>query len=150
MAQQAGRPKGRRHYTEAEKAQALALYEANGKNLTRTSRESGIPENTIRRWVEDPERAAPSQVRAETKADPIALLDRAIEACLVNIPSAATGERVKPNELSLAAAQLIDKKRLLTGEAVPGEGGGEPVRIELTWPSYDDQGKVVPFRRGAA
>lgn len=62
----------RRHYSDADRAAALAVYDANAGNLTRTAREAGVPASTLERWVKGRDMAAPPDLRtqkAETLAD---------------------------------------------------------------------------------
>lgn len=73
----------RRHYTEAQKAEALARLKANGGNLTRTARESGIPRNTIRLWAADTARAAPSETRHQKEDELVALYEEVERVLLV-------------------------------------------------------------------
>jgi ribosomal protein L29 len=40
-----------RKYTAAERAARLAVLKANGGNLARTARETGVPRNTLRTWA---------------------------------------------------------------------------------------------------
>lgn len=58
---------GRRRYSDEERAAALAELEANGGNVTWTARELGVPESTLRRWRDDPNMAAPAELRAQKK-----------------------------------------------------------------------------------
>lgn len=135
----------RRHYTEAQKAEALAKYKAAGGNLERAAREAGVPRKTLERWVKEPERAAPAQVRQEKDAELDALINTAIKAVVRRIPNAEGNVQ----QLATAAAILADKRRHLNGEQEPtGEIGGG-VRVEIVWPSYGEDGKVIPFRRAA-
>ena len=41
---------GRSTYTQEDKARILAVLAANGGNIKRTARETGVPVNTVRRW----------------------------------------------------------------------------------------------------
>lgn len=43
-------------YTTKERADVLAALEANGDNVKRTSRATGVPATTVRRWRDDPRR----------------------------------------------------------------------------------------------
>lgn len=51
---------GRATYTETDKATVYVVLRANDGNVKRTARETGVPENTVRRWrnefVEEPPR----------------------------------------------------------------------------------------------
>jgi transposase-like protein len=42
-----------RKYSAAERAAHLAVLKANGGNLARTARETGVPRNTLRTWAAD-------------------------------------------------------------------------------------------------
>lgn len=48
----------RRHYTDEDRAAALAALQGNRGNIKRTARDLGVPESTLRRWSADPIRAA--------------------------------------------------------------------------------------------
>lgn len=43
---------GRTTYTDAKKAEVYVVLAANDQNVKRTARETGVPENTVRRWKE--------------------------------------------------------------------------------------------------
>lgn len=45
-------------YTDAERAAALAVLQANGGNMLRTSKATGIPRTTLITWAGDVERQA--------------------------------------------------------------------------------------------
>lgn len=55
----------RRHYSDNDRAAALAVLAANDGNLSRTARETGVPLTTLKAWADAPDRAAPSEVRDE-------------------------------------------------------------------------------------
>lgn len=70
----------RRHYSDADRAEALAALDANAGNVALTSHEIGIPTSTIDRWVKNRDRAAPPELRDEKKADLSDLFRRELEA----------------------------------------------------------------------
>lgn len=47
-------------YTEADKARVHVVLASNDGNVKRTSRETGVPENTVRRWKKEFESDPPS------------------------------------------------------------------------------------------
>ena len=57
----------RRTYSEDERAVALAAYTAHENNLDRTAKFTGIPRNTIRRWVDGEVINAPTVALATVK-----------------------------------------------------------------------------------
>ncbi|MEM8558373.1 MAG: hypothetical protein AAGG50_11175 [Bacteroidota bacterium] len=111
----------RRHYSDEQRAEALAALDANRDQngeggYTATSRQTGIPRGTIRRWDEDRDRAAPAQLRHEKKAG---LADRleALAHDLIN--DLAKPERRVGNvkDVATAIGIAVDKARLLRGES---------------------------------
>ncbi len=106
----------RRRYSDEERAAALAALKANGGNLELTSRQAGVPRNTLRRWAEHPEHAASSQVRQEKMEELSVLFDRVAR---VYIGRALTDEAVsdtRGKDAVIAAATATDKKQLLGGK----------------------------------
>lgn len=133
----------RRHYTEADRAIALAKLKANDGNLERTSRECGIPRETIRRWKNEPDRAAPPDVRQEKEAEVLALIESALIAVLGKIPHAEGNVQ----QYAMAAGILVDKQAKLKTPAAADTPDGQPMRVEMVWPDYAADGKVVPIRQ---
>lgn len=62
-----------RHYSDGERAAALAVLASNDGNLTRTARETGIPRKTLASWAAAPDNAAPATIRQEKAFDLLAL-----------------------------------------------------------------------------
>lgn len=65
----------RREYTDEERAAILANYRANGGNLKKTARESGVPVATLRHWTKDLEGLNPLPPRVETPK-PVPVIER--------------------------------------------------------------------------
>lgn len=59
----------RRHYSDNDRAAALAVLEANDGNVTRAAKEAGVPAATLRLWRDAPEQAAPAEVRSRAHED---------------------------------------------------------------------------------
>lgn len=62
-----------RHYSDDDRAAALAVLASNNGNLSRTARETGVPRTTLIKWSREPDRAAPSTTRQEKAFDLLAL-----------------------------------------------------------------------------
>ena len=121
MAQtKAARPaKGRRHYTEADKAKTLSALKANGGNLDRTARETKVPRNTIRLWAKAPDRAAPAEVRQEKDDELEASLTRIATRYAAALDADDTVALIlakNPAALASVLGVAIDKLRLLQGK----------------------------------
>ena len=108
-----------KHYSDEDRATALAVYEANGRNLSRTERELGIPRSTLRRWVKEPARAAPAELRHEKVADLGNVLEGLVYRMLDIADVTLTELDGKPlqvgemTRMMTAVGILIDKMRLL-------------------------------------
>lgn len=62
------RKKGRR-YSPEQRAQVLAVLKASGGKVKPTSRETGVPPQTIRAWRDAPDQYAPAEIRAKAERD---------------------------------------------------------------------------------
>src|SRR6266853_888177 len=92
---------GRSTYTEADKAKVYVFLTANGGNVKRAARESGYPENTVRRW------------RNEFRINPP-------DTSSAVVTSAADSFLVEMDEVRvLALAEM--KKKIKAGDAKLGE-----------------------------
>lgn len=116
----------RRRWSDEERAAILAAYDANGGAdtpgaLAKTATECGVNESTIRRWIANPDNAAPAHLRAETKANLREMWGRiAAKAggCAEAVLDGAA-ESPDPKELrtyATTAAIATDKEQLLSGE----------------------------------
>lgn len=103
---------GRRRYTRAEKVAVIAAAAATS-NLA-ASEASGVPESTIRRWLDDPEMAKLRDNAREAMADEALVVARlAWNALAGAIRTGALDGR----DLVMAAGMATDKAQLLTGGA---------------------------------
>lgn len=118
----------RRHYSDRERAAALAVYDANAGNLTRTAREAGVPASTLERWVKGRDMAAPPDLRSQKRADladvfgdivyrALGLAGDAL-AHLEAMPDAERGKAALERlaDLNRLAGTGVDKRQLLRGE----------------------------------
>lgn len=102
-----------RDYSQEQKAEAIAHFQANGQNYSGTSRELNIPQNTLRRWVlEHPELSELREVKSRDLANRLesiafGLTDSIDEHDLSIVPLAS-----KATSLGI----VIDKMQLLRGQ----------------------------------
>lgn len=83
----------RHTYTDADRAAGLAALRANGGNIRKTSRETGVPFGTLHAWAAD-QRATPG-VKPAAPAQPKSPARSAEPAALAPIGAAVTGGRVR-------------------------------------------------------
>lgn len=102
---------GKALFTDAQKAAAYIALQANEGNVLRTTRETGIPQTTLRRWKDEWDRNG-----APDTSDPVvakALDDYAAEAVLVRDFALTTLKHkipdAKPGELITIIGVLDDK-----------------------------------------
>ena len=112
---------GTSKYTDDDRASVLALLSVNDGNVKRTSRESGVAEQTVRDWKKSWERGGvPATVQAtlpsalddfSTKAESIRdrMLD-SLEALVLN-------DDLSGRDLIVGIGVLTDKLRITRGEA---------------------------------
>jgi transposase-like protein len=104
----------RRHYSDEERAAALAALKANGGNIARTAAQVGVPEQTLRQWRDNPDAAAPPQVREQKEEQLKDMIERVARESL-EVMSEKSGE-ADYKDLAVGVGILIDKKRLLDGQ----------------------------------
>lgn len=113
---------GRGRVTSDETIERIkATYALNGRSIADTSRDLGIPESTVRKYISPDVKAEFAEVRAETMA--IAIPEIVAKATLVQV--ALLESMADPDALRKASLQekavsfgiVTDKVQLLTGEA---------------------------------
>lgn len=67
-------------YTDAERAAALAVLQANGGNMLRTSKATGIPRTTLITWAGDVERQARMPEVERARFDLADVIERELQA----------------------------------------------------------------------
>lgn len=105
----------KRSYTDDERAMALAMLAANGGNTKRTSRDTAIPESTLRCWRDGerhPEARAASLAMTGSLADAFENLAR---RCLAAVTDAKLAE-ADLLDLMRCSGISVDKMRLLRDE----------------------------------
>ena len=113
--------RNRRVYSDREKAEALAIYDACG-NLSETSRNTGIPDATLSDWisgkrgVSSPDLPKLRNEKGQNLSDSFERI--AVEACHV-AQARLTGKQANEipfNHLMTGAGIAVDKMQLLRGQ----------------------------------
>jgi len=105
----------RRRYSDADKATALELLRANGGNLSRTSRETGVPVSTLHEWKkgEHLSETVP-ELRKEKRGTLASQLEAIAWKILDVLPDKL--EDASARELATTLGIVIDKAQLLRGQ----------------------------------
>lgn len=108
-------------YSEKRIAETLAVLKANGGNVSRTSRETGVPRGTLRGWRDASAADAGRQAAiADQTEEQKERLGDVLEGFIRRVFSVGiTDEKLKAadvKDLVLAAAVAVDKMQLLRGE----------------------------------
>lgn len=127
---------GRRSYTQAEKAEALALYETHGPRAVEA--EKGIPASTVVDWA----RAANVRTRSvATKSD-------AVQASILTLAErkAALASEIL-DDLERLRQQLftscVERKPLVVSDGAREGSHVEIVDVETEQPSFVDQKAIM-------
>jgi len=102
-----------RHYTDAEKAEAIIRLAVNQYDFTKTAREIRLPVQTLRRWNKNVPNDVSNipDVPNVTKKGVAELLEIAIEHLLMAIPDNFSGQ-----QWAVTVGILLDKWLLMRGE----------------------------------
>ena len=104
-------------YTSDDQAATLAVLESNGGNLARTSRETGIARDTIKRWRDEkspPKNASVDKRLPEARATLADRLRDFVDAALTIAPDKLDDANLRDVFTSVGIA--IDKLQLLEGK----------------------------------
>lgn len=111
----------RSRYNPTEKARVKAILDANGGNVKRTSRETGIGPQTIRLWKQKWEREgvepAVADILPEITKDIVESIVRVRDKALIKLEQAIDANELKGRDLIVAVGVLTDKERLIQGQA---------------------------------
>lgn len=118
----------RRHYSDADRAAALAVYDSTADQVHRlrdAARQFGCPESTLRSWLADRGRAAPAEVRAQKIESLADVFERVAyrAAGLQDVAMAWIEERGGEvaakhlSDLNRVGGTAVDKTQLLRGQA---------------------------------
>lgn len=106
------RTPARARYTKAQKAQAVAA--ATITTIRGAADQLGLPESTIRYWMDDPEFA---QLRAKTRDEVADQMWATIQIGLTEIAKGMRDPDAPLRDKVLAVGVIYDKRALLTGDA---------------------------------
>ncbi len=113
--------RGRRMYSDADIAEALAHLRANGNNVLATAQALGIPESTLRAWNDGDRRA-----RAVAELDPhlceqvkqrLAQRAQGVAERMLTRLETADLEGVNVRDAAVVFGIAVDKMQILRGEA---------------------------------
>jgi hypothetical protein len=106
----------KRSYSEADKAAALAMLDANGGNLKKTATAMGIPQTTLRQWRDgehvNDDVAKKRDIKNGTLSD---LFEQVTRAYLSRALDDDAIKDTRGKDAVIAAATSLDKLRLLQG-----------------------------------
>lgn len=101
---------GRSPYTDEDRSRIFVVLAANDQNVKRTARETGVPENTVRRWKKEFEKDPPKVENIEAAVgDFVGDADRVRHKALRLIEKKIDGGDAKVNELNNTVGILTDK-----------------------------------------
>jgi transposase-like protein len=122
----------KRHYTDAEKAVALAVLVSNRGNAARTARHLGLPRGTIREWAAG--RGVHPDVTTKLLPRAKAELADAMEARALDMLDAMTAKLPSAGfvETVVAAGVIIDKLVMLWDAADAAAAETPPVIVDST------------------
>jgi len=119
----------KRRYTDADKAEALAMLVANGGNAEKTARDTGIPRKTIYNWSKD-NPPVPAKIGQEKKEALSDLFERVSRKYLDHSLEEGPLNKTSGKDAVLAAAVAADKMQLLR-ECGPRSDGPNYVVVML-------------------
>jgi transposase-like protein len=103
-------------YSDEQRAAVLAALDANGGNLTRTARETGVPRQTIQTWAGQRDgQPISAEVRQENRLTLADLIRAELDAIFEAMPGKRQNADYKT--LGTVAGILSDKLTLLDGGA---------------------------------
>ncbi len=122
----------RRNYSDKEKADALAVLKANGDNILRTSKDTGIPITTLWNWTRDRCGMNPdiSIMGNDSKEELSNIFERVARKYLAHSESDLAVSSTYGNVAVMAAATATDKMQLLRGK--PTEISGDESSTKTT------------------
>lgn len=101
-------------YSDEERAAGLAALEANGGNIRKTARETGIPKSTLIAW-RDSTPSPPDEIRTQKRTELKDLIRSELDGIFAEM--GVKRESASYKDLATAAGILLDKDALLNGDA---------------------------------
>jgi hypothetical protein len=111
--------KGRRSYSDDERALALAVLDGNGGNCKRTARQLGIARKTLAAWARGSFHPAVANLRHQKKRELADALEEVAYCLLDAIPGKLASASLL--ELVIASGILVDKMLLLRADEARGQ-----------------------------
>lgn len=140
--------------SDQQKAEALAVLDANAGNVSKTARDTGIPRKTLEEWRDGRVAEGVAELRQEKKEGLADRLEAIALQMLDAMPSKILDASLKDTATAVGIA--IDKRQLLTGQPTAiqrNEGLTEDERAsrvaELLGRARDRRTTAVPDGRGA-
>lgn len=105
----------KRQYSDSNKASALAILDANGGNLSKTSRETGVPISTIKEWRDGRVNPDVTDIRNVKKIELADKLEEVANAYTDHLLRDETINKTGAKDAAVTVGTAIDKMRLLRG-----------------------------------
>lgn len=105
---------GRRYWTDDERYSVLAAVDANGGDVAKTARETGVPDSTIRCWRLGHRCPEALQLRDEKKGNLANACEELAWLFASEIPRKV--DKAPLNHLTAGLGIMVEKTRLLRGE----------------------------------
>lgn len=116
---------GKRYYLAGEKADALALLQANRGNVKQTARELGVPRRTLGDWSHG--KGVDEEVRRMTERSKKRLAANFMQEAREAVQAAAEKRpKATYRDLMIGAAVAVDKAQLLGG---PSDAPPDPIDV---------------------
>ena len=104
------------HYTDEQRADALAVLKSNGGNLSQTERETGIPKGTLRYWRENSSNAAPIELQTQKTESLRGELESVAYRLVRKLSERLNDTDAGVQQLATSLGIVIDKLQLLEGK----------------------------------
>lgn len=102
----------KQNYSDKEKAEALAIYDTLGGNLTQTAKKTGVPKSTLKEWRDGRINSDCAEIRTEKKAQ-LADLFENLAYSLIESVDESTITQMHGQQRITSAGIAVDKMRLL-------------------------------------
>lgn len=104
------------HYTDVQRAEALAALKANGGNLSKTERETGIPRGTLLYWRKHSENAAPIELQTQKSESLTTELKSVAFRLVQKLAARLEDDDASVQQLATSLGIVVDKLQLLQGQ----------------------------------
>lgn len=105
----------RRPWTDADKEHAIAVYVTTG-NLSKTSRQTGVPISTLRGWLAEQPPEKVKEAREDAQAEFVKKAWDAVSAHVEHLQDKDVVKATSARDSATIAGILIDKIQLVTGQ----------------------------------